>query len=720
MNLKNIKYLALLLLLLLFVSCSETRQSNINISDGKLDISLHNFKEDGTVKLNGEWKFYWKQLLSYDDLKDPINKSYKKFNIPGLWTDYRIDDYLLPSYGYSTFTLEVESDENLNKFALKIPEMFSSYKLFVNDELISKNGTVGKTEEEVTPYWKPLIGKINISDKKILIILQISNFDYKFGGLWKNIEFGYFDQIHNIKSKNLFYDIFLFGSILLMTLYHFVLYFLRKKDKYALYFGIICLIFASKVLLINEMYFLEIFPNISWELFLKLNFLGIAATVPAFVFYFNELLVKKTSKKFLYFSVISSSLYALSIIIFPAKIHSLILSPYYHIVLVITGVYLIYQQIVSARQKQKIALISLLAFLVIFIATINDILSVNNIINTGQLTPLGLFIFLFAQSVIISINFSRAFHKVENLSEELKGLNNYLKIKNKDLKDAYDELKSSHEYILKQEKLASLGTISAGITHEINNPAQAIKSSMQCFKLNIKDIEQLVKEIKNLSNLKKTDEKLAQLDLLNELLDYLDIDTALNELNSLSSENEKSITRIEKIIKSTKKLAYSQKEYIECSIQDVIEDAITLLSNQIKYFVTVNTHYENSIPKFYGSFQEISQVLINLIINARDSIIEKGLKVDTGKIDISVKYNKKLNKIIIYLKDNGNGIPDDVIKKIYDPFFTTKSMNKGTGLGLNIIHKIISSHNGNIEVVTKIGEETTFILELPCVANDNK
>ncbi len=278
-------------------------------------------------------------------------------------------------------------------------------------------------------------------------------------------------------------------------------------------------------------------------------------------------------------------------------------------------------------------------------------------------------------------------------------------------KRAEKALQESQAHIIKQEKLASLGTMVAGIAHEINNPAQAIGFSMEGLKMNVEFVKELIIELKRFiedrdDNCKKGKEN------LRELIMDLDIDLVLEALDDIAERNILSVGRIDKIIKSTKRMAHFEDNFILCDLNTIVNDAVTLTHSQVKYDMTIETDLANDLPPFQGMAQELGQVFINFIINARDAIKEKGLSKKEGRLKITTRYNHRTKYLEASFEDNGIGIKQEIINKIFDPFFTTKSVGQGTGLGLNLSHMIVEAHGGHITVESKYGEGACFTVFL--------
>jgi signal transduction histidine kinase len=138
-----------------------------------------------------------------------------------------------------------------------------------------------------------------------------------------------------------------------------------------------------------------------------------------------------------------------------------------------------------------------------------------------------------------------------------------------------------------------------------------------------------------------------------------------------------------------------------------------LVLNQIKHDIQLKTFLANNLPVFPGYPQEISQIIINLLTNAKDAIQEKGLNSTEGIVEICTEYEPDFNFVVLIIKDNGCGISKKHLQRIYDPFYTTKPIGKGTGLGLNIVHKIVAKHEGKISVNSQKNIGTEFSISFP-------
>ncbi|MBF0533149.1 MAG: response regulator [Candidatus Omnitrophica bacterium] len=262
--------------------------------------------------------------------------------------------------------------------------------------------------------------------------------------------------------------------------------------------------------------------------------------------------------------------------------------------------------------------------------------------------------------------------------------------------DRSRELSQTQAQLFQTSKLATLGEMSAGLAHEINQPLGGI--ALIC------------------ANIKKSIErgKFSEKILIADIADI-----------------EKSIQRITRVIQHIRTFARQDTlKFIEVDIASTIDSALTLLGEQLRlHEIEVVCEFAKDIPKIMGEPFQLEQVWINLMSNGRDAMDEKANRIKDGRLPaeeyhkkflIRAAYDQTANAVQVFFSDNGIGISDANKKKIFEPFFTTKEVGKGSGLGLSITYGIIESHKGAIEAQGKEGEGVTFIVTLPIGGkNDN-
>ncbi len=270
-----------------------------------------------------------------------------------------------------------------------------------------------------------------------------------------------------------------------------------------------------------------------------------------------------------------------------------------------------------------------------------------------------------------------------------------------ELEQTLHELKFTQKRLINSEKMASIGILSAGVAHEINNPITYISSGMIGLK---KCYDKIVKNLNDYRSMRNLGTR--------EIQQFkLDNDKTINQTIKFSDDMFRSIRegidRTVEIISSMRVLARSTEDvFSELSINDCLDTALITVYILYKNDIEIIKNYskESIISGISGN---LLQVFINVITNAIQAIPE------SGRITIATSWNKKGDRIIIKIKDTGKGFPDEIKGKVFDPFFSTKEVGKGTGLGLFISYNMIEQHNGSITFKSKEGEGTECTIELP-------
>ncbi|MGD2271637.1 MAG: PAS domain S-box protein [Desulfobacterales bacterium] len=442
--------LILLLSLLLFVhACRQELSQKVppQAIKGVLDLTEWDFDKDGPVNIDGECEFYWKQHLDPSDFSKsspPLKTGYIK--VPGYWNSYDIKGKKLPGQGYATYRLKILLGKQRPPLALKILEIANAYTLYINGVELFSAGVPGKTLETTVPCYCPQVVDFEIGSDRMEIIFQVSNFHHRRGGLWEVIRLGKESEIRASDLRKISFDVFLFGSIFIIALYHFGLFVLRRKDRSNFYFGIICLLIALRLLSTGERYLISLFPAMSWELIVKLEYLSFYIAVPVFI-QFMRLIFRQFSKRFFIALLAISIGFSAVVLVTPARIFSHTLYAY-EIIAVIAFLYALYIVIAAMLQKNAEAFVFLSGFLIFNLTMINDMLHVERIIKTGFFAPLGFFILIFSQAFLLSLRFSRSLKTVEMQRKELKGTLEELKNEIKERVRAEEALRSSHERFL--------------------------------------------------------------------------------------------------------------------------------------------------------------------------------------------------------------------------------------------------------------------------------
>ncbi len=246
-------------------------------------------------------------------------------------------------------------------------------------------------------------------------------------------------------------------------------------------------------------------------------------------------------------------------------------------------------------------------------------------------------------------------------------------------KAALLEKERTQAQLIQSESLAAIGQLVAGIAHELNSPLASASSFIQT------DIELLQEQ----QDKRPVDQEILQ-----------DLTYSLKELN-----------RTKGIVRSVLDLSRQTQTYEEdVDMNAVLEDALKVLHNTYKSLeVTIEKNFDPRLPVIKGNFSNLGQVFINIIKNALQALPD-----GKGRIVLSTSYNRDTDRVVAECRDEGVGIDPAVVKDIFKPFFTTKDVGKGAGLGLYVSYEIIKKHNGDIRVSSEVAKGTTVTIELPC------
>ncbi len=299
----------------------------------------------------------------------------------------------------------------------------------------------------------------------------------------------------------------------------------------------------------------------------------------------------------------------------------------------------------------------------------NDILNVFAIISTYMLLPFGLVGAIFGLSLAVNREIENTYIERDSL---LKNLDNKVKEKTAELQEALVSLKSTQSELVHSAKLASLGTLSAGIAHEINNSINYVNGALIPLE---RRIHAMIPP--------------SERGLIDKLLN------SIKEGTNLTIEIVKSLRTF---------TGLNQADFKKFQIKEAIDSVLTILKSKLRD-VKLTVEIEPNLA-LSGNLVGINQVFMNLITNALDVLPEQNGEIKIGAISEN-------SFIKLWVEDNGCGIPQEAVERIFDPFFTTKEVGKGTGLGLHIVQKEIEKHQGKISVNSQLNKGTKFEILIP-------
>jgi signal transduction histidine kinase len=261
-----------------------------------------------------------------------------------------------------------------------------------------------------------------------------------------------------------------------------------------------------------------------------------------------------------------------------------------------------------------------------------------------------------------------------SLEQEVGRRTAELERRNRELAEALEQLRRAQDELVRSEKMASMGRLVAGIAHEINNPVNAIVNTVGPL-----------------------EEALAP-----------NGDASPEEMRDMIRVVQRGAHRTKEIVQALHNYSRGDDDrQIEVDLERAVDDSLDLLRHQLRQGITVDKRY-GDVGRVRGHAGPLNQVFMNLLANAAQAIGEAS---GHGKIEITTR--RANGEVSVEIRDDGPGIPPEVLPRIFDPFFTTKDVGKGAGLGLSIVHGIVERHGGRIEVASEPGKGTAFTVILP-------
>ncbi len=283
---------------------------------------------------------------------------------------------------------------------------------------------------------------------------------------------------------------------------------------------------------------------------------------------------------------------------------------------------------------------------------------------------------------------------------ELSTLNAAMQRMNSALEEAQDQ-------VIQTEKLASIGQMSAGVAHEINNPIGFVISNLDTLESYVGQLLGLTEACVEVARGEAATDPLAEARArATALHEKIDLDFLRTDIAALIAESRDGLARIRAIVQDLKTFARGSADetWEMVDLRAILDSTLNIVRNEIKYKAQIETRY-GSLPEVEALPQRLNQVFLNLLVNAAQSIADKGrITIATGSTG---------EEAWISVEDTGCGIPKANVNRIFEPFFTTKPVGQGTGLGLSVTYSIVRKHGGSIEVDSEVGRGSRFTVRLP-------
>lgn len=683
------------LYLVFFVPHSSKLQSE----EGILDVTQAHISEH-PIKLEGEWAFYWQELLSPEDIQNRLARDgtdERWITIPSSWLGYRLDDQQLNGTGFATFRVVIQlSEQDRNeRLALRLPTIFHAYKLWVNGELLAEVGVVGQDKSSVTPHLATKLLFFQPANDTVELVMQVANFHHKRGGITKDIELGGSDVLTVRTNLKIAAEMFITASLLVIGVYHLLLFALRRKDRAPLYFGLITLLLGIRSLLVGELLITQLWPAIPWELQFKIEYLILCSSAYIITMYADCILPNYVSRWFHSGTRIVTSALCIIVVVTPAIIYTKLLL-IIGVIIVFHMIYLMVGLAQAAVRRMEGALIFLLLSIIALVTVINDFLYYNEWSLIGNTSPLGLLVFTMAQMLLLSLRFTRAASNEERIARELQDANNKLTEMNMNLERtvqertlalsaAHADLRNSYDRLLHSEQ--GRKKLLAYITHDLRMPLSSMLGYVEAVQDGVKPErnEQYLKYIRD---------------------NTIRINRMIEELSFLSHLETGQVSYHMEAVDVAYFLHRFYEQY-ELVVRDAGLDFALDIGDAGAQRPTL------SVVKM--DTQRLEQALFNLVSNAMKFTPRDGMV----RIALAVEEVNHADYAIISVQDTGAGIPPEQLEQIFDRNYRYDQPGvekglEGSGLGLAICREIVHAHGGTIRAESDGQTGAIFYVSLPC------
>lgn len=668
MKAASISFLSLILISLLSLcGCNDNVYPTAH--NGIIDVKQYDFDGNSPLPLSGEWEFYYGELIPPDRFKTDAPLVSNSFVLsPSVWNssvDFRGNK--LSGNGCATYRVLVRVPNGQHDWGFKIYNESTSYKLFVNGEMILSNGITSRKRSEAKPQYLPSIGKYNDINarqyngdgKTLELVMHVSNYKDHNGGMSEPVYLSSYTHTIRHSSHNFMVHVFMAGAIFIIALYHFSFVSFRKRDRASLYFGIFTIIMFLRNIVVGERIIVQIIPSINWEVVNKIEYITAYSSAVFIALFIKEIYREGISPVVI--KIIAWCGAAISLFILFSFIPAYsVCKKYFDVYFICSCLVIIGILARLSFKRVESALQTFIGILILCGTALNDLMYHAQIIQSVDLAPLGLFVFIFSESYVITRRMAYAYNKIGSLTMELAR-------KNEELLEV-DRIKD--EFL-------------ANTSHELSTPLNGI----------IGIVESLIDGVgggvnaeqkRNLSMVQYSAARLSN--LVNDILDFSKIK------NSEIVLQRKGVS------------LYSIVDIILMMSKPLIGNKGIALANKLP----------GDIPLVYGDENRIQQILQNLVSNAI-KFTESGSIIITAEIDN--------DKVRISVNDTGIGVPEDKRDAIFDSFVQADgSVSRsygGTGLGLAITKKLVELHGGTIGLRSEMGSGSSFYFTLPLFDEKN-
>lgn len=676
MNFKQILLLSLSVFCLKLLLASSMQ--NDVVKQGVLDLNNESVQDSKLIKLEGEWEFFPEEFVGLSDYNTKENLKPVLKHVPALW---KKDDFknFKHGTGFGTYHLTIINNKEIKIWGLAFYDVFSAYKVFIDDELLASVGIPGNNKNSTFSKKRNVCQYFKIHKDTVHLFVQVSNFEHRLGGITKAPIIGDCCSIRNTEKQFLFNDVFSLSVLFISGIMFLMLFLFRRKEYSYLIFSLFSLLAFTRILAISDLHILNL-RNVSFTAVMMMEYFSFYLLVGLLVLYMYFLYPLNSEKKRIIFVTILYFILALLSLIIPMYYLSWVVQ-YSKPIVAITVIYGVFYIVNILKRKEELGWLMVTGMLILLIGGLLDLyFSVYYIQFANYTSRIGVFLFVLFQIFLLLKKFVVTQNELEILTEDLKHVNNNLE---KIVNTRTNKLKTRKQKLESQRKelktiVKTKNKLFSIIGHDLRSPlgianmyAEALLKSENLSK----DQESMLKYI--------ADSSTSALHLLNNLLMWGKSETGT---------------------------VIFRPTYFD--IQELIEESASqfkgvMAAKKLKLVAIAENHV-----LFADRFM-IFLVINNLISNAvkfsdEDSLIEI-------KVENEVYRKRKFIKISVI--DYGVGMSQDMVDRVLNSneYLSSRGTHneKGSGLGLKICKDFVQQNNGKFKIISEKDKGTIVEILIP-------
>lgn len=616
-----------------------------------LDLRDRHWGQGLSFKLDGNWDSYWHQLIAPGQLASDDHTP-SRYPVPGVWGHKADTENPPPAQGYMTYHVKVLVPAGIKNFYLYLPDMPSAYKAWANGRLISQNGEIGQNRQQEVPAFLPKVAEISNVEGVIDLVLHISNYHYREGGIWFSLKLTDDSGVTDLYLKPALWAVFFGATLIAIGLYNLAMFAFRRQEITALYFGLLCMAVGLRRLLIDERVLYQ-FELLDWATLQRLEHLCFYASLPLFMGYFHSLYRQHVPHWSTRISWLLIAPFVLLCLFFSVRVYTELNVAFQMVVLIsLAFAVAFYFKAVVARAANTRSFG--LGLLVLAITVVNDVLKANDYIETPNIVHFGILAFVITQALSLQKRYLRSLSLVEDMSLQLEKRNEEL-LRLDEFKDEFLAT-TSHELRTPLQGISGLAKILQEDSHD--NLRQEQKDKVELISNTAQRLSVLVNDILDFSSIKH-----GKLRLHTSVVDLNAMaDLVLSTLRP--TLGGKAVHLIAKIDPAAR--------YIKADTFRIQQILFNLLGNAAKY--TEQGHIT------LAAFLQDTQLVLSV--------------TDTG---VGIPEEKR----------------DTLFQPFEQAHADSHFSAGGTGLGLSISRKLVELHGGILELSSEVNRGTIVALRFP-------